>query len=223
MKQSLLLQLTKWGRGVSLAAGAAGLLWASAAEADDAVFQQASYRLQQEFEKGYAPSPADEDPQAAENAMIAAETPPGEEVEGPWTLQSMWDDGNGGNYFKDHGIEFGGFTQFGYQNKPDGAFTGNGPFLNQKEWGKFNLNQQYFYLGKVADGSKGFDWGFRTDLIFGVDGNEAQSFGNPAGTYDYLNGWDHGIYEWAFAAVVRRIGLQQVEREDRSLLYPGWL
>jgi hypothetical protein len=30
-----------------------------------------------------------------------------------------------------------------------------------------------------------------------VDGNEAQAFGNPPGTWDYFNGWDHGIYEWA--------------------------
>ena len=34
-------------------------------------------------------------------------------------------------------------------------------------------------------------------MIYGVDGNEAQSFGNNAGRFDYLNGWDHGTYEWA--------------------------
>ena len=34
--------------------------------------------------------------------------------------------------------------------------------------------------------------------LYGVDGNEGQSFGNiNPGHYDYLNGWDHGIYEWA--------------------------
>lgn len=104
------------------------------------------------------------------------------------------------------GITFGGWTQFGYQNGPDGAFTGNGvfnsvrspgAFPNAKEWNRFNLNQQGLYVGKTADGSKGIDWGFRGEMIYGVDGNEAQSFGNNPGRFDYVNGWDHGIYEWA--------------------------
>jgi len=106
------------------------------------------------------------------------------------------------------GITFGGWTQFGYQDGPDGAFTGNGAFNNvnfgpgagfnnAKEWDNLNLNQQGLYVGKVADGTKGIDWGFRAEMIYGVDGNEAQSFGNNPGRYDYVNGWDHGIYEWA--------------------------
>ncbi len=106
------------------------------------------------------------------------------------------------------GITFGGWTQFGYQTGPDGAFTGNGAFnnvnfgpgagfSNAKEWNNFNLNQQGLYLGKVADGSKGVDWGFRAEMIYGVDGNEAQSFGNNFGRYDFANQANHGIYEWA--------------------------
>jgi len=110
-----------------------------------------------------------------------------------------------------NGITIGGWTQFGYQNKADGAFTGNGAFNsvnfgpgtnpNSTEWGKFNLNQQALYINKTADGSKGVGFGFRAEMIYGVDGNEAQAFGNPAtpgnGSYDFLNGWDHGTYEWA--------------------------
>ncbi len=34
-------------------------------------------------------------------------------------------------------------------------------------------------------------------MMYGVDGNEAQSFGNTPGNYDFVNGWDRGIYEWA--------------------------
>ena len=104
------------------------------------------------------------------------------------------------------GITFGGWTQFGYQNGPDGAFTGNGQLNevrfpgtnpNAKEWNRLNLNQQGLYLNKTADGSNGLGLGFRAELLYGVDGNEAQSFGNNPGRFDYLNGWDHGIYEWA--------------------------
>jgi len=120
------------------------------------------------------------------------------ELGDPWTVTSLFDDGCGGNSFTDNGYVMGGFTQFGYQSGPDGAFAGNGPFVNQKEYKTFALNQQYLYFGKVADGSKGFDWGFRADMIFGLDGNEGQAFGNVnAGHYDYFNGWNHGAYERA--------------------------
>jgi len=92
------------------------------------------------------------------------------------------------------GIEFGGWTQFGYQDGPDGAFTGNGQFNDVRfgagsnprgnEWNKLNLNQQGLYLNKTADGSNGVGLGFRAEMIYGVDGNEAQSFGNNAGRFD---------------------------------------
>ncbi len=53
------------------------------------------------------------------------------------------------------------------------------------------------YIGKTADGSNGPDLGFRAEMIYGVDGNEAQAFGNNPGNWDFLNGFDHGMYEWA--------------------------
>ena len=122
----------------------------------------------------------------------------GGELGDPWTAVSLFDDECGGNHFTDNGWVMGGFTQYGYQSDPDGAFAGNGPFVNQKEYKLFGLNQQYLYLGKVADGSEGLDWGFRADMIFGLDGNEGQAFGNVnPGHYDYFNGWNHGAYEWA--------------------------
>ena len=122
------------------------------------------------------------------------------------------------------GITFGGWTQFGYQDGPDGAFTGNGQlnevrfgagqFPNGKEWNKFNLNQQGLYINKTADGSNGVGFGFRAEMIYGVDGNEAQSFGNPApggnGSFDYLNGWDHGIYEWALPQLYAEVAAGDV-------------
>ncbi len=129
----------------------------------------------------------------------------GGELGDPWTAISLFDDECGANHFKDNGWVMGGYTQFGYQNSPDGAFTGNGPFLNQKEWNRFALNQQYMYLGKVADGSNGVGFGFRADFMYGIDGNEGQSFGNVnPGHWDYLNGWggpgdpnSRGPYEFA--------------------------
>lgn len=115
-----------------------------------------------------------------------------------------------GGLFGDHGngITLGGWTQFGYQDGPDGAFTGNGAFnnvnfgpgagfSNAKEWNKLNLNQQGLYLNKTADGSNGLGVGFRAEMIYGVDGNEAQAFGNNPGRFDFDSKWNHGTYEWA--------------------------
>jgi hypothetical protein len=48
----------------------------------------------------------------------------------------------------------------------------------------------YGYVEKAADGSCGLDFGFRADLMFGIDSGEAQAFGNNEGRYDYKNGWD---------------------------------
>ena len=133
------------------------------------------------------------------------------ELGDPWTVTSLFEDECGGNPFTDNGWVMGGYTQFGYQDAPDGAFAGNGPFVNQKEYNTFALNQQYMYLGKVADGSKGLDWGFRADMIFGLDGNEGQSFGNVnAGHFDYFNGWNHGPYEWALPQLFAEVAYEDL-------------
>lgn len=142
---------------------------------------------------GVAP-PADTMPTPpASDKEVAPEEPPA-----PWTLTNLFDNCDGSNSFKDCGVKISGHMQWGYQNNPDGAFTGNGPFVNQKEWGMLALNQQYLFIEKVADGSKGIGWGFRIDGMYGVDGNEGQAFGNVnQNHWDYLNGFDHSAYEYA--------------------------
>jgi hypothetical protein len=138
-------------------------------------------------------APPEEPPPA--DAAPPAEEPPPE----PWALTNLFDDAEGKNTLKDWGVHINGHSQWGYSSAPDGAFTGNGPLINQQEWGQFNLNQQYLFVEKIADGKKGFGWGFRGDVMYGVDGNEGQSFGNvDPSHWDYLNGYDHGSYEWAF-------------------------
>ncbi len=210
MNHDMVCRLTSWKRAVTLAAGAASLMMAGTVYGQvqesitpqDALFRNVGFRLQQELGTSAAEQPPQappsdapaEVPQAAPACAPAAA--PAEE--GPWTFVSLFDDACGGNCFKDKGWQLGGWTQFGYQNNPDGAFTGNSIFLDDRgEWDRFNLNQQWLFIGKTADGTKGFDWGMRADLIYGVDGNDTQSFGNNPGRYDFQNGWDHGSYEWA--------------------------
>jgi hypothetical protein len=53
------------------------------------------------------------------------------------------------------------------------------------------------YVEKVADGSEGFGFGYRADILYGVDAANTQAFGNQPGRWDFQNGWDHGVYGWA--------------------------
>lgn len=99
-----------------------------------------------------------------------------------------WDLGNA-LFAADSGWDIGGWTQWGYTNRSTGMFNSNP--------NRFVNNQSWLFIEKVADGSKGIDFGGRIDLMYGTDADDTQAFGNPPGTYDYLNGWDHGIYGWA--------------------------
>ncbi len=87
------------------------------------------------------------------------------------------------------GLKIGGWFQAGYHNKTDGRFNSHPDRLH--------LHQGYLYAEKVADGQCGWDWGFRTDLVYGVDAQDTQAFGNNPGKWDFRNGFDHGIYGWA--------------------------
>ena len=110
----------------------------------------------------------------------------------PWTLK--------GAVAPCCGIDFGGWTQFGYhsentrlsQDRNDGLAFNDRP-------DDLNLHQQWFWFEKVAEAPCcGWDWGFRADIMYGTDASATQAFGNPAGTWDFANGWDRGGgYGWA--------------------------
>jgi hypothetical protein len=88
------------------------------------------------------------------------------------------------------GISITGWVQAGYTNQSTLLFN--------KHPDKFNLNQAYLVAEKTAEADEcQWDWGFRADVIYGVDAQDTQAFGNNPGNWDYLNGFDHGIYGWA--------------------------
>jgi putative OmpL-like beta-barrel porin-2 len=88
------------------------------------------------------------------------------------------------------GIDFGGWWQGGYTSKSTGMFN-NIP-------DRFNTHQAWLYAEKAADGSSGLDWGFRADMMYGIDSGDTQAFGNNPGRWDFVNGWDRGAgYGWA--------------------------
>ncbi len=91
------------------------------------------------------------------------------------------------------GLEIGGWTAVGYHNR-------NTIMLNNRK-GEVNLDQTWLYMEKAASQDcPGWDFGFRADLVYGIDGQDIQAFGNPpAGApAGWDNSWDYGSYGWAF-------------------------
>jgi hypothetical protein len=83
------------------------------------------------------------------------------------------------------GYTVGGWTQLGYH-------TYNTPFNFNNHADRVNLQQQWLYAEKIADGSCGLGWGGRIDYLYGVDAQDTQAFGTQQSGWD--NPWDNGIY-----------------------------
>ena len=135
----------------------------------------------------------------------------------PWLLVNAFTDDCGNNHLKDNKMTISGWSTFGYSSNNDGAFTGQGPFLTHSERRNFNVNQQYLYIEKKADITKDWDWGYRGDVLYGVDGYEGQSFGNHPGRFDFSNtangfdqGFNHGKQAWAIPQLYAEVAKKDV-------------
>lgn len=89
-----------------------------------------------------------------------------------------------------NGFSFGGWNQMGYHTDVTDLFNDRPD--------RFNLHQQWFYFEK--QGMAHSPWGFRADLVYGIDGQQIQAFGNPptGAPTGWDNDWDFGSYGWAF-------------------------
>lgn len=103
-------------------------------------------------------------------------------------------------------FDVGGWTQVGGHGENTLLTPLGGASFNDQR-GDFNLHQQYFYIGKEADGSNGFDLGFRADFIYGIDGQDTQSFGNPANSFDNGGSFNHGKYGWAIPQLYGEVAM----------------
>jgi hypothetical protein len=93
------------------------------------------------------------------------------------------------------GVKIGGWTQVGYHNK-----SSLYDLFNQYP-NHVALHQQWLYAERVADGSCGWDWGFRIDAMYGIDADNTQSFGNAYGKFDFSDAFTHGEYGFAIPQV----------------------
>lgn len=96
-------------------------------------------------------------------------------------------------------IDFGGWVSAGYHSgATPGSATRNDAGSFNSHPHRFNVHQAWLYAEKVADGSCGLDWGFRADVMYGVDAGDTQAFGNPAGSWDNGGSFTRGAgYGWA--------------------------
>ena len=106
----------------------------------------------------------------------------GRDLDDPWTLQGFL-----------HGdcepkVKIGGWLSSGYHTADNGLFNDR-----PDEW---NLHQAWLFAEKEAVAGES-PFGFRADLVYGIDGADTQSFGNNPGTFDFENGFDHGAFSWA--------------------------
>jgi Putative beta-barrel porin-2, OmpL-like. bbp2 len=80
------------------------------------------------------------------------------------------------------GIKFGGWTNMGYH-------TAANPNSFNTLPDNFQLQQQWFWAERIADGSKGLGFGGRIDYLYGTDAPDTQAFGVSSQNFD--NRWSN--------------------------------
>ncbi len=104
-------------------------------------------------------------------------------------------------------IAVGGWFQAGYHSNQTPLSNAPGDLLAFNDLpDRLNLHQGWIYAEKALDTEEGGDWGFRVDMMYGTDGQKTQAFGNPPGSWDYQNGFDHGYYAWAIPQLYAEVG-----------------
>ncbi|MEN1679073.1 MAG: outer membrane beta-barrel protein [Planctomycetota bacterium] len=98
----------------------------------------------------------------------------------------------------DYAFSFGGWTQLGYHTEQTPLSGTRGDvFAFNDVPDDLNLQQQWMWFERVADGSNGLDWGFRFDVMYGTDAQKTQAFGNQLPLWDASAGFSRGVYGWA--------------------------
>ncbi len=93
-----------------------------------------------------------------------------------------------------YGINIAGWSNIGYHTSNNvglGLLSQQGGPANFNNYAdKVQLQQQWIYAERIADGSCGLDWGGRIDYLYGTDGPDTQAFGMNNNHWD--NNWNNG-------------------------------
>ena len=116
----------------------------------------------------------------------------------PWLLQSALQP------CCDKSITYGGWFQVDYYNNNERLSFADNDGLSFRDFpDHVNLDQAWFYVEKLAKAEAcSSDWGYRFDVMYGVDAQLTQAYGNPrALDGPNLGAWDasldNGPYGWA--------------------------
>lgn len=98
------------------------------------------------------------------------------------------------------GTTYGGWLSMGYYTNNDPLSVRDNDLLSF--WDNpnaLNFDQEWFYVEKLAKSDCGWGYGYRFDLVYGVDAQKTQAFGNSGfpNPQGYDNSWDNGKYGWA--------------------------
>jgi Putative beta-barrel porin-2, OmpL-like. bbp2 len=104
------------------------------------------------------------------------------------------------------GPTYGGWMSWGYLTDNDRLSVAPNDLLSfEDNPDRLNLNQAWLYVEKLADASScDVTWGYRADVVYGVDAQKTQAFGNPGGTWDVT--FDDGSYGWAIPQAYGELG-----------------
>ena len=111
----------------------------------------------------------------------------------PWTLSGFLHGDN------EPRVNIGGWLQSGYHSEDNGLFN-----TRPDEW---NLHQAWLFAEKEAVAGES-PFGFRADILYGIDAQDTQSFGNNPGAFDFQNGFDHGAFGWAIPQLYAELALE---------------
>jgi len=102
---------------------------------------------------------------------------------GFWTEMGVYSNSHGTGLDRNHPI--------GGEYLPHERFaptSGNGLLLGNLQNPRFNMNQMGFFLEKKMNTRCGFDWGFKTQMLFGTDGYLTQSHEDFWMDHDWRSG-----------------------------------
>jgi hypothetical protein len=142
-------------------------------------------------QKSVAASPAGEEPAAGDDDGDKDDKPKsrwahGGKLADPWTLPQP-------DFFKNRNITYGGWLDGGVYTNQYGD-PSNGPVGLRGIGDGFTMDQVWFFAERKTDTKGcGWDYGWRLDYLFGVDGPQTQSFGDRSWDYDWNTSSQYGF------------------------------
>lgn len=114
----------------------------------------------------------------------------------------------------DLGLRIGGWDQIGWHSQDNGLFN------NRRR--RINLHQMWGFVEKDFQTNRGMGVKLRGDLVYGIDAQRFQAFGNEpfAAPEDWDNSWDNGAFGWAAPQFYSEFELQRGKVRAGRFLSP---